>query len=372
MTRSPLLALAVVSAILAATVGVRADYKDSFKRGVQAYRRGNWPEAFKYFMMAIEEKTADSGESVPISGFGDLARYHPHFYLGVVLSKMNDCRGALKEWERSEGDGAIAKADLISNLKSYRTDCEKRVASAKATTSASPAVTPSVATPPPVTPGAATPPPAPPAAVTPPAPTPPSPVAAPREGAGTPAAVGRSESPRVTGDTGPAATPPAVTPPAAAPLSPVVVPREGAGTPAAVGRSESPPVVGPPLDTRPTGPPANDHGDLAGTRPPRELLTAARLFFSGQYQDALGSLAPLRYAPGPAAAQASLFRAASSYALYLLGGEKDEKLLEEAVKNLRLCRQVDPQLHPDPRAFSPRFVQFFNTRYPAVSMPEKH
>ena len=58
--------------------------------------------------------------------------------------------------------------------------------------------------------------------------------------------------------------------------------------------------------------------------------------------------------------QVRLFRAASAYALFITGGERDQKLRQEAETYVRECRRLaGAGFKPDPRAFSPRFVQFF-------------
>jgi hypothetical protein len=56
-----------------------------------------------------------------------------------------------------------------------------------------------------------------------------------------------------------------------------------------------------------------------------------------------------------------LFRAASAYALFITGGQRDQKLRQEAEANVRECRRLSTSgFKPDAKAFSPRFVQFFD------------
>jgi hypothetical protein len=93
--------------------------------------------------------------------------------------------------------------------------------------------------------------------------------------------------------------------------------------------------------------------------PPPQLLKAARFFFSAEYQKSLEALEGLGPATGPAEVQSLLFRSAARYALYVVGGEKDENLLREAAADARSCRRLAPDLRPDRLAFSPRFVEFF-------------
>jgi len=96
-----------------------------------------------------------------------------------------------------------------------------------------------------------------------------------------------------------------------------------------------------------------------GFTPPAELAAAARLLFSARYREAAASLARQRYSPGPAAGHAALLRAATQYSLYLVGGEREPSLLEQARQASAETRRLAPGLQPDPRAFSPRFLRFF-------------
>lgn len=93
--------------------------------------------------------------------------------------------------------------------------------------------------------------------------------------------------------------------------------------------------------------------------PPEALRAAARAYFNGDYGAVLGALSGQELEDEAVAAQALLFRAAARYALYLLGGEQEEALAEEAREEVAFCRRLAPDLAPDPAAFSPRFVAFF-------------
>jgi hypothetical protein len=90
------------------------------------------------------------------------------------------------------------------------------------------------------------------------------------------------------------------------------------------------------------------------------LENAARLYFSGEYQQAISALSPLeRMSDVPLQVHAHLFRAASLYALYVRSGETDQTLRGEAVASVRRCKEIDPGFRPNARAFSPRFLVFF-------------
>ena len=72
-------------------------------------------------------------------------------------------------------------------------------------------------------------------------------------------------------------------------------------------------------------------------------------------------LAGVTFAERRATATAALLLAAARYSLYLEGGEKDLGLRRQAGESARTCRRLAPAFRPDPRLFSPRFVQFFRS-----------
>jgi len=94
-----------------------------------------------------------------------------------------------------------------------------------------------------------------------------------------------------------------------------------------------------------------------------ELVAATTPYFSGEYAAARTALDRLSYPPGRFAGQWRLFRSASAYALYLLGGQRDQALRDQAETDARECRRLlGPGFAPDPKAFSPRFIACFSSR----------
>jgi len=90
------------------------------------------------------------------------------------------------------------------------------------------------------------------------------------------------------------------------------------------------------------------------------LERAARLYFSGEYQQVLSALDPLGSAVDVLLqVHVHLFRAASLYALYVRSGEVDDKLRNDALTEIRRCKEIEPGFQPSPKAFSPRFLAFF-------------
>jgi hypothetical protein len=95
---------------------------------------------------------------------------------------------------------------------------------------------------------------------------------------------------------------------------------------------------------------------------PAALTLGARHYLAGEYQQALSALEPLVTSTDvPLRAHLHVFRAASLYALYVRSGETNQTLRNDALAAIQRCREIDPAFQPDARAFSPRFVAFFQS-----------
>ena len=104
--------------------------------------------------------------------------------------------------------------------------------------------------------------------------------------------------------------------------------------------------------------------------PPGPLLEAADAFFSGELQRTVEVLNDSGLAESPDArtrAHAALLRAAARFSLWQAGGGADLDLLEAARQDVRTARSADPDLAPLQRAFSPRFLAFFEANAAAGS-----
>jgi hypothetical protein len=98
-------------------------YRDTYKRAIDAKNRRRWAEARTLFEEALSQNSVESNERILISGFGNYEPYVPRYYLGLALSNLGDCQGALQNWQQSETDGAVQKTNLYSNLRSERAKC---------------------------------------------------------------------------------------------------------------------------------------------------------------------------------------------------------------------------------------------------------
>lgn len=108
----------------------------------------------------------------------------------------------------------------------------------------------------------------------------------------------------------------------------------------------------------------------AVAEPPTDLLAGAGAFFDADYSKALETLADVTSEDPRVRAHVALFRAAASYAVFLLGGETDQSMLRTAQLESQRCREIDSSLRPTRNAFSPRFIEFFSSRIGQPEVPE--
>ena len=106
-------------------------------------------------------------------------------------------------------------------------------------------------------------------------------------------------------------------------------------------------------------------------RPPEKLTRAAEAFFGGRFAEVLEISAEEDFArDARSRSHLCLLRSASQHALWILGGERDEALLELSASELAPCHEIDPALPPPPKYFSPRFVAFYETSLEAMAAEE--
>ena len=123
------------------------------------------------------------------------------------------------------------------------------------------------------------------------------------------------------------------------------------------------------LPVSPAAAPANTGaGDTAGAdtnapplRPPA-LDAAVDAYFKGDYGEAERLLDGVSSSDQRVTLQACLFRAAAGYNLWVLGGELDQSRLADARVDVGVCKTIEQEFAPDPRFFSPRFIELFTGR----------
>jgi hypothetical protein len=85
------------------------------------------------------------------------------------------------------------------------------------------------------------------------------------------------------------------------------------------------------------------------------LTAVVSAYVGGDYEETIRRASTPFDLPA-AAGEAALFRAAARYALYRIGGEKDDALRREIERDLGTYHQLRPNSRPDPRIFPPRFI----------------
>jgi hypothetical protein len=108
------------------TKPVAGNYKDTYKKAIEAKNQKHWQQAEELFQTALKQNGSESTEKINISGFGNVEPYVPKYYLGIVLKNLNNCPAALKQWEESEHDNAIQKTNLYKSLLDNRDACAKK------------------------------------------------------------------------------------------------------------------------------------------------------------------------------------------------------------------------------------------------------
>lgn len=340
-------ALALV--LVLAAPPVRADYRDSYRRGIEAAEKGRWTEAATHLRAAAAEQPKE-GERVKLYGMR-FEEYLPHFHLGQALFQSGDCEGALRAFGASQGQGVVQKSASFRTLERSRAECQKRVGAERPT-------------PPPVPPAQAE---ALKAAL--------ADLAHAEETARAVAALqadpalasawGREDAlagaqaraaalvesarrklQRPNAEAAEVASGREAAQKAAELLEGVRVAAAGfrqaaaAATPAAIAPSPTPTAGAPPRVTA-------------------ELLLAAESYFAGRYREVVAATSALEPDDGPAGTQILLFRSAARFGLYVTGGQTDDGLRRQALIDATACRRQAPALVPDAEAFSPRFREFF-------------
>lgn len=120
MSRFSRMAWLGLAAVLLFADVAAGDARDDYRNGVDAVVAGRWEEAIPLLRQAIAERGEERG------GF---RKYLPHYYLGVALAEQGDCEAALKAWAESESQGQVWKADEeAAGLRRRKKDCEEQIA----------------------------------------------------------------------------------------------------------------------------------------------------------------------------------------------------------------------------------------------------
>jgi hypothetical protein len=109
----------------AAAGGGKGDYREPFRKAMQAKDRRQWDDARQMLERALAINGTESTERVTVSGFGGYEQYLPKYYLGITLKNLRDCPGAVRWFNSSEQDGAIQQTPHFKSLQRERESCSK-------------------------------------------------------------------------------------------------------------------------------------------------------------------------------------------------------------------------------------------------------
>ena len=350
-----------------------ADYQASFRNGITAIDRRRWSEAAAAMRAAIAENPNEGAKKVFIYGTR-YVEYTPHYYLGLALSRSNNCTEAVPALRQSEQQGVITRTSSYKDLKAILAACGASDA-------------PSIRNDPP---------PPPPVVQTQPDPTPayvPPVVPAPTVPQRTTTQPVTPE--RVTPVPDPITRPQATaTTTTVAPVAPrpdpaLIASRQkltrlvadsrkllneprsersaksrdaltrAINTAATASNSDSTQTIQ--SATNALNGAADDFRRMSDTAPglsDRQLADAVRAYLRGDYERTATLLEGLTFDSPKARAQAALFRAAASYARFTLAGGKDEILRTQAIAELRQYRRMESAA-PDARLFPPPFRKLY-------------
>ncbi len=120
---------AIAVGLLVASIA-HADYKDSYARGLKAFRDGNLAEA-RTLMQQAESEHAEPATKMRL--YGQVYEpYVPQHYLGLIAFKQGDCAGALAQWNSAQNRGIATEIpDIAGEQQRDSSTCASKVAVVK-------------------------------------------------------------------------------------------------------------------------------------------------------------------------------------------------------------------------------------------------
>lgn len=96
-------------------------WADGYKDGLDALEAGRYAAAAQHFRNAIADKPEERKRLFART-------YLPHYYLGLALSELGQCRDALDAFAESERQGVVTEeADEYAELQRRRSMCQERL-----------------------------------------------------------------------------------------------------------------------------------------------------------------------------------------------------------------------------------------------------
>lgn len=351
-----------------------AGWQDDYRDGITAADSRRWQEVATLMRRAIASSPQESDERMRIYGMR-FEPYLPHFYLGLALSELGDCQGAMAALETSLAQGVVQQTTRLADVRRIQEACRATMPTPTQTPRPVPTSIPTPVGPDPAVLKAAD-----------------GELAAALEAAD----AGRAAFETVRSRRGAAAslqrdaTIEASVRRADAELTAardavgsddLDLLRSGARSARAardayVGASarlesllatavEPTPARTP--TPRPTASPRPTLSPLKGapvTGRPERLESAAAAWLDGRPHEVVAVLEDVELGSPRASAVAMLLRSAARWVLWREGGGQDEKLRDAAMADAGACRTTDPAVEPFADAFPPGFVAFFESVAP--------
>lgn len=298
-------ACCVCASLLAVSVAAYADYKDSYGKGLEAYKAGRYAEAKQLLLSAIAEHPEPAAR-VRLYGTR-FEPYLPQHYLGLIAAAQGDCAGAQAAWAMPENAQMVAQVgEAASEERSVAAKCGS-VAIAQKSNAPAPA----------------------------PAPAPP-----------------KANEPSVAQKT---TAPPSASEPQKSPPKPEADKNVASTGPVTPTRPSEPEVKPPlPAPERPAEKPVAPPSEKVG--PPDQLIAAFENFLSGRLGE-VARINPDLYADARVRFHAYLVRSGARYTLAQLG---DQSQLEGARADARQAHALNANAAPDAVLFSPHFRSFYS------------
>ena len=100
------------------------DFLDAYKQGRKAIEKREWGLAAEKMRQALAGRSEERPRLVKKRY---LRKYLPHYFLGVALFELGDCKGALASWAESERQGVVTGGkDFYENLVQSREKCQSQ------------------------------------------------------------------------------------------------------------------------------------------------------------------------------------------------------------------------------------------------------
>lgn len=111
--------VAVLITLTTVPLAAQNEFRERYRRGVEAFASGRWAEVVREMNGAIGERGEER------AGSGLLARrYTPRYYLAGALAAQGDCRAAMPVFAEAEGLGQIQKTPDWNDFQRRQRECQ--------------------------------------------------------------------------------------------------------------------------------------------------------------------------------------------------------------------------------------------------------